>query len=270
MGGTALRDRLKTHKEDPRSAKREARRRPLLPLVAHRGYALRYPENTRRAIRAALRAGARFVEVDVQLSSDGVPFLFHDRDLVRLCGVPGAIHERTCADLRRLRAAERKRFGRRFAREPIATLSDLVRILRRHPRARAFVEIKRLALERFGIAPVLDGIREVLRPVARRCILISFSKKFVLAARESGWRQVGAVLERWSDLRDARVRAARPEYIFCNVERLPRGGLRTGRARLVVYEVGEPGLARDLLKRGASLIETFAIREMAAAFSSPR
>ncbi len=240
--------------------------RPMpLPLVAHRGYALRYPENTRSAIRAALRAGALFVEVDVQLSSDGVPFLFHDRNLTRLCGVPGAIHDRSAADLRRLRAAERGKFGGRFTREPIAALCDLVRILQRDPRARAFVEIKRIALERFGIATVLTRVREVLRPVARRCILISFSKEFVLAVREAGWGTVGAVLDRWSDLRDASVRAARPDYVFCNIERLPRGLLQTGRSRLVVYEVDDPGIARDLLRRGAAMIETFAIKEMAKA-----
>ena len=38
-------------------------------LVAHRGYALRYPENTLAAFQAAITAGARFVECDVQLSA---------------------------------------------------------------------------------------------------------------------------------------------------------------------------------------------------------
>ena len=50
-------------------------------LVAHRGYALHYPENTLIGIEAAIRAGARYVEVDVQLSADKVPVLFHDRTL---------------------------------------------------------------------------------------------------------------------------------------------------------------------------------------------
>jgi len=34
-------------------------------LVAHRGYAFRYPENTLLAIKAAVDAGAKFVEFDV-------------------------------------------------------------------------------------------------------------------------------------------------------------------------------------------------------------
>jgi len=50
-------------------------------LVAHRGWQRRYPENTLPAIKGALDAGARYIEVDVQLSADGVPVLFHDRTL---------------------------------------------------------------------------------------------------------------------------------------------------------------------------------------------
>ena len=48
-----------------------------MDLIAHRGWAARYPENTVPAFRAALEAGARFVELDVQLSSDLVPVVFH-------------------------------------------------------------------------------------------------------------------------------------------------------------------------------------------------
>ena len=62
-------------------------------LVAHRGYTLHYPENTLVGLEAAIKAGARYLEVDVQLSADKVPVLFHDRNLQRLCGVGGQVHE---------------------------------------------------------------------------------------------------------------------------------------------------------------------------------
>jgi len=58
-------------------------------LVAHRGYPARLPENTLPSIEAAVQAGARYIEVDVQLSRDGEVILFHDRDLHRLCGQAG-------------------------------------------------------------------------------------------------------------------------------------------------------------------------------------
>jgi glycerophosphoryl diester phosphodiesterase len=46
-------------------------------IVAHRGYAWKHPENTLKAFQAALDAGCRWVEVDVQIR-DGVPVLAHD------------------------------------------------------------------------------------------------------------------------------------------------------------------------------------------------
>src|SRR5207244_2240185 len=69
----------------PRSNPRPPATMPLPDLVAHRGYALRYPENTLVALDAAIRAGAKYVELDVQLSKDGFPVLMHDKTLARMC-----------------------------------------------------------------------------------------------------------------------------------------------------------------------------------------
>ncbi|RAJ46978.1 glycerophosphoryl diester phosphodiesterase [Kitasatospora sp. SolWspMP-SS2h] len=52
--------------------------------VAHRGDPYLHRENTLPAVSAALAAGADAVEVDVQLTRDGVPVLLHDRTLERL------------------------------------------------------------------------------------------------------------------------------------------------------------------------------------------
>ncbi|PYE88176.1 glycerophosphodiester phosphodiesterase [Phyllobacterium leguminum] len=48
-------------------------------------------ENTLSAFDAAARAGFS-IECDVHLSADGVPVVFHDEDLNRLCGRDGQIH----------------------------------------------------------------------------------------------------------------------------------------------------------------------------------
>ena len=42
-------------------------------LVAHRGWASCYPENTLPAVAAALAAGAAYIEIDIQLTRDLVP-----------------------------------------------------------------------------------------------------------------------------------------------------------------------------------------------------
>lgn len=47
-------------------------------VVGHRGAAGLRPENTLPAVEAGLAAGADAVEVDVQLSANGVPVVYHD------------------------------------------------------------------------------------------------------------------------------------------------------------------------------------------------
>lgn len=55
-------------------------------------------ENSTKSIAAAIAAGYG-VEIDLQISSDGVPMVFHDYDLGRLTATTGPIAQRTAADL---------------------------------------------------------------------------------------------------------------------------------------------------------------------------
>lgn len=72
---------------------------------AHRGLHRQdksVPENSLEAFRAAVEIGYG-VEMDVHLTVDGELVVFHDDTLDRVCGVPGAIEEKTLAELRELR-----------------------------------------------------------------------------------------------------------------------------------------------------------------------
>lgn len=232
-------------------------------LVAHRGYTLHYPENTLVGIEAAIVAGARYVEVDVQLTSDQVPVLYHDRTLERISNQQGSIHDYTAEQLGEFRAFDLGRFGYKFAQEPIATLTAFAALLARYPKATAFVEVKRIAVERFGNSVVLSRMLRELRPVLRQCVLISYSLETLIHARQQGWPAIGVVVDRWRDRNLAMVRQINPEYLFCDSEGLPRfGKLRFANARLAVFEVTDAALALRLGRRGVELIETYAIGEL--------
>lgn len=235
-------------------------------IVAHRGWARRYPENTLLALEAAIQAGARWVEIDVQLSADGYPVLFHDRDLQRMCGVPGAIHELTLSQLRALPCHEPRKFGERFHEEGIASLGAFAQLLLRFPEVRAFVEIKRVALERFGNEVVLEKALGALEPARAQCALISFSLPFLHVARRTPGLSLGAVFDRWSERDQASVWDLAPEYVFCDLDGLPaQGELKHESARTAIYEVADPAVARALGARGVELVESFAVGEMIAA-----
>jgi glycerophosphoryl diester phosphodiesterase len=60
---------------------------------AHRGGASDVPENTMPAFEYAVNLGYRYVETDVQVTSDGVLVAFHDNDLRRTCGRSGKISD---------------------------------------------------------------------------------------------------------------------------------------------------------------------------------
>ena len=240
-------------------------------LVAHRGYALHYPENTLIAVEAAMEAGARFVEIDVQLTADKVPMLFHDRNLDRLCRADGSIHDYTRDQLRAFRVSEFDRFGYKFAQTPIATLAEFGALLARHPQVTAFIELKRVAIERFGISTMLDRVQRSLEPVMAQCVFISYNVPVLAAARERGIQRVGAILEKWHHHRNADVQAVRPNFLFCDADDLPGfGNLGTTGAQVVIYEITDPQIALKLAKRGVGFIETFAIGEMMQAFDHLR
>ena len=57
-----------------------------ISISAHRGGSLEAPENTIESFEYAIEVGSAYIETDVQLSADGIPFIFHDDDLDRLLG----------------------------------------------------------------------------------------------------------------------------------------------------------------------------------------
>lgn len=56
-------------------------------VIAHRGVTQEAVENSWLALEKAIAVGSQRIEVDVQLSSDGKTYIFHDDSLARLCGV---------------------------------------------------------------------------------------------------------------------------------------------------------------------------------------
>ncbi|MGE4157541.1 MAG: glycerophosphodiester phosphodiesterase [Planctomycetota bacterium] len=57
------------------------RERPAILRIAHRGFSEQFPENTRAAFDAALSTGVDGFETDLQMTSDGVIAIYHDKTL---------------------------------------------------------------------------------------------------------------------------------------------------------------------------------------------
>ncbi|RKT19672.1 glycerophosphoryl diester phosphodiesterase [Streptomyces sp. 1114.5] len=68
-------------------------------VFAHRGASSAAPENTLVSDEVARRAGAAWIEDDVQPSKDGVPYVLHDETVDRTTNGTGRIRDLTAAQL---------------------------------------------------------------------------------------------------------------------------------------------------------------------------
>ena len=69
-------------------------------IGGHRGSACLYPENSIEAMEHGLLSGADYLEIDIQLTRDGVPVVYHDTALEKRTALHGYVHEHTLDRLR--------------------------------------------------------------------------------------------------------------------------------------------------------------------------
>jgi glycerophosphoryl diester phosphodiesterase len=77
---------------------------PRVAAIAHRGEHLHHPENTIPAYRAAVEAGADFIEVDVRTTADGQLVIMHNDTVDARTNGSGAVKDMTLAQIRALDA----------------------------------------------------------------------------------------------------------------------------------------------------------------------
>lgn len=109
------------------------------------------PENSMAAFRKAVEAGLG-MELDVQVTKDGVPVIFHDFKLERICGAEGKVVDHTYQELQAYRLCH--------SEERIPKLSDLLAMV--DGRVPLIVEIKAETADVSG-CKVIDGLLRAYR-----------------------------------------------------------------------------------------------------------
>jgi len=95
-------------------------------ITAHRGASKAAPENTLPAFEAAIESGADYIELDVQLTSDGELVVFHDEKLDRTTDGQGILSKYTYEQLQQLSAGSWFGDGVEFADTKIPLLSEVL------------------------------------------------------------------------------------------------------------------------------------------------
>ncbi|MFA6468416.1 MAG: glycerophosphodiester phosphodiesterase family protein [Bacteroidota bacterium] len=107
-------------------------------IIAHRGFSDEAPENSMAAFHKAIEAKCDMIELDVRLSADNVPMVFHDRRLQRTSNGNGAINQKHSRQL--VAIDNGSWFSPKFSRERIPLLKDIFPILKKEMRLN--IEIK--------------------------------------------------------------------------------------------------------------------------------
>lgn len=99
-------------------------------VIGHRGAKAYAPENTLESIETAASLGVKWVELDVKLTRDGVPIIFHDDELDRTTNGSGLVAHTDYEDIKQLEAGSW--YAESFAGIKIPTLEEAVDILLKH------------------------------------------------------------------------------------------------------------------------------------------
>lgn len=235
-------------------------------FIAHRGYASAYPENTLIALDAARQAGARFVEVDIQLSADQVPVLFHDRDLQRLCQQTGAIHDYRFSQLEKFNVTDTEKFANQYSSNKITSLETFIHYLQKHQELKAFIELKRSMIEKFGEELVLKILMPLFAGMQEQISFISYNQSILEKIHNSTDYTTGIVVDDWHEYN--KEAGWQSEWLFCSAEGLPENNAELQiKSKIAVFEVGNVELANKLQSKGIHYLETFRIKEMLDAFT---
>ncbi len=109
-------------------------------LVAHRGVKMYTPENTLPAIQKAIDLGYSYVELDVRYSSDGIPYILHDPNLMRTTGRMANATGLTMEQLKKYDAGAT--FAKEFKGTRIPTLEEALQVM--HGKIKLYLDQKEL------------------------------------------------------------------------------------------------------------------------------
>jgi glycerophosphoryl diester phosphodiesterase len=152
--------------------------------IAHRGGSRLAPENTLAAFRNALTLPVDAVELDVQMSRDGYPIVFHDNTLKRVTDGEGNILDLDFGYLRSLNAAAHFPGGWPTA-EQMPTLREVLDLV--SGRVQVQIEIK--TSQRDGVygryPQIVEAVVDEVRATGmlQQAVIISFDWPMLLAVK---------------------------------------------------------------------------------------
>jgi glycerophosphoryl diester phosphodiesterase len=109
-----------------------------IEIVAHRGSKDEAPENTFAAAKRCIELGVHYLDTDVQMSKDGVFYVFHDFTVGRTTDGSGLLAAMTSDEIDKLDAGIK--FGPQFKGERVPRLEDYLKFAK--GKAKIYIDFK--------------------------------------------------------------------------------------------------------------------------------
>lgn len=230
-------------------------------VIAHRGASAYYPENTLSAFEAAIEMNADMIELDVLITKDNVPIVFHDEKLDQKTNGKGLVVDHILAEIKKLDAGSW--FGEKFKNERIPTLREALELTK--DKILVNIEIKTEAVtdrtEPGIVKIVLDLVEEL--QMSDQVIISSFDYRVLERIRNSNSSVKVAMLyeRRQSYGREPVVLVDVYGVDAFNVSNRELADswvtqLNDNNIPFFVYTVNDPALMRSLIRKGAKGIFT--------------
>ncbi|MGN7412025.1 glycerophosphodiester phosphodiesterase [Paenibacillus sp. SAF-068] len=214
--------------------------------VAHRGFSSIAPENTMAAFLMAMeRPEVQWMELDVQLSRDGVPVIIHDFTVDRTTNGKGLVRETDWADLQRLDAGAWK--NKSYKGERIPALSELLD--RSCGRVRLNIELKTQGDMYPGLpAAVIHEVRK--RHMQNDVVITSFEPAALIEVKKLAPEfQTGLIIDaRPGDLLTA-LRQMNCTFLsigYTNVDKSLMNEMRSAGIRVMAWTVDDKTIMKKL------------------------
>jgi len=230
-------------------------------IIAHRGASFDAPENTMAAFQLAYRLKADMIELDLQLTSDGVPVVFHDTKLDKKTDGTGLVNRYRLNELKMLNAGGW--FSGSYTGEKIPTLSEVLD----WAKGRILVNIE---IKPEAVADNIEGgIEEKTVSLVKKfemenkVLISSFDYRVIKRIKDLEPAIKTGLLYHKNESKGAEyaelVRQYDADFFHCShreVREKEAALLRNKKIPFLVYTVNTPSLMKKMIRFGASGIFT--------------
>ncbi len=227
-------------------------------LVAHRGLSSLAPENTLASVDLAAQYRIPWVEIDVQLSSDGVPVVIHDESFRRYNGNKKLVRQTSLKEIKQQDVGAW--FDLQFTGEKVPTLSEMLDLCY-HANLGVNIELKHFPKEDpYRLTQNICNIVKESALPENRIIFSCFSAEIIGLCKEylpyirRGYINFGADLAKLEFLRGLELYSIHSYYprLKPNITE----NMQAHNILPIIWTLNNPDLARKYYEMGVAAIIT--------------